>query len=79
MGDLAWFEEGRWPLESKWEISHHNFEDLRKRLLIWKYPYIGKHPYATTNGNYGVGQWVEKGNWWEMGKKPVSLRGGLLC
>jgi len=30
----AWFEEGRWPIQRRDEVSHHHFEDLRKRLFV---------------------------------------------
>jgi hypothetical protein len=43
--NTAWFEEGRWPIAKNDEISHHHFEDLRKRIFVLRNPSCGNNNF----------------------------------
>jgi hypothetical protein len=59
-GDNAFFEEGRWPINSRSEITHHHFEDLRKRLFILINPDCGHSPNTDWDPttSYAFQNWV---------------------
>jgi hypothetical protein len=84
-GDKGWFEEGEWPLAVKKEITHHHFEDLRKRIFMLRYPWAGHatynyaEPYTGEGGSdtFEHGTTLGQGTRWERGSKIAVWKGEL--
>ena len=74
----AYFDEGRLPVTNVTESSHHFLDNLRKRLLIWKFPHIGRAPYAATAGVY-TDNWTSGPTTaaWNKGTKIVFWQGEI--
>lgn len=50
----AWFDEGNWPLRANDEISHHHFEDLRKRMFALRNWGCGRDDtFLAANSQFG--------------------------